>query len=432
MHTLLLIAFIALSRVMASDIQPDDRLAIRTLSEWTRVCGVDGENLWHKSLCGPIVLVNPSTRAAIANFPDPDGKFQKEGDVFLGVFPEQFTPSNTAVQWGAQQWATVMLPLPSDRFRSLSLLAHESFHRIQEDLGLSSSDAANVHLDTKAGRLWLRLELRALARALRSQGQVSREAAVDAMLFRKYRHTLFPGSEATEAALEKQEGLAEYTGVFAAMRETGEDVTRPARSVEAFEDSDAYARSFAYATGPALGLLLDRFAAGWRGRAAVASLDSMLISALRVEAPRNLESSAQRRAALYGYAAVASAEHDREELHKALLVELKGKFIDGAVLQFPSAPEMRRVFNPGALVPFPPHGTYYPSGTFTANWGKLQVESGGALVAPDNRSLRVTAPSDPDARPIRGAGWALQIAPGWTIRPSGSGGGFAVVPSEKK
>ena len=422
----------AVRLAVASNIQADDQLAIRALSEWSRVCAADGADLWHKSLCGPIVLVHPSTRAAISNLPDPDGKFRKEGNVFLGVLPEQFTPSNTAIRWGGQQWATVMLPLPSDRFRSLSLLAHESFHRIQEDLGLSASDAANVHLDTETGRLWLRLELRALARALRSQGELSRQAAADAMLFRKYRHALCPGSEAMEAALEKQEGLAEYTGTFVAMRETGEDVTRPARLVEAFEDSDAYARAFAYAMGPALGLLLDRFAAGWRGRAAVASLDSMLVSALRIGLSGNLEYSAKRRAALYGYAAVASAEHDREEIHKALLLEVKGKFIDGAVLQFPPAPEMRRVFNPGALVPFPPHGTYYPSGTFSANWGRLQVESGGALVAPDNRSLRVTAPTDPDARPIRGTGWTLQIAPGWTIRPSGPGGRFAVVPSEQK
>jgi len=93
---------------------------------------------------------------------------------------------------------------------------------------------------------------------------------------------------------------------------------------------------------------------------------------------------------------------------------------------------MTRNFNPGGLVPFPPHGTYYPTGTFAASWGKLQVDSGGALVAPDNRSLRVPAPADPDARPIRGAGWVLQLEPGWTIRPSERPGSFAVVPAERR
>jgi hypothetical protein len=432
MPTFLLIAVIAGGLSRAAEMPDQSQLAIHALEELARVCEPDGMLLWRKSLCGPIVLVNPSTRTAIANRPDPAGNFRKERDVFLGIFPEQFPASNTSIRWGEQDWATVMLPLPADPFQRFKLLMHESFHRIQASLGLSASDSPNPYLDTEAGRLWLRLELRALARALRAQGAAARQSAADAMLFRIYRHHLCLGSESMEAAMEKQEGLAEYTGVFAAMRATGEDVSRPARLVEAFEDSEAYARSFSYATGPALGLLLDRYATGWRERAARASLDSMLVSALQVEASKDLKHRAQQRAALYGYPAVALAEHEREELHKTLLTELKGRFIDGATLEFPRAPEMRRNFNPGTLVPFPPHGTYYPTGTFSANWGRLQVESGGALVAPDNRSLRVTSPIDPEARPIRGAGWVLQIAPGWTIRPSGPPGTFAVVPTAQK
>src|SRR5207253_6437674 len=109
---------------------------------------------------------------------------------------------------------------------------------------------------------------RALARALRTEGPAGRQSAADAMLFRLYRHRLCPGSEAMEAAMEKEEGLPEYTGIFVAMRATGENIGRKARIVESFEDSNAFARSYGYATGPSLGLLLDRYAAGWRGRAA--------------------------------------------------------------------------------------------------------------------------------------------------------------------
>ena len=432
MRTLFLIAIAAAGGTAAHGSPFDSRLAAKALGEFARVCEADGTLLWSKSLCGPMVLVDPSTRSAIANRPDPDGKFRKDGDIFVGVFPERFTPSNTAIQWGGQEWATVTLPLPADPFQRLALVAHESFHRIQSGLGLGASDAPSPHLDTEAGRLWLRLELRALARALRTEGPAGRQSAADAMLFRIYRHRLCPGSEAMEAAMEKAEGLAEYTGVFVAMRATGEDIGRLARRVEAFEDSDAFARSFGYATGPALGFLLDRYTVGWRQRAASTSLDSMLASALRVETPADIPSEAQRRAALYGYSAVAAAEHEREERHQAFLAELTGKFLDGATLDFPSAPEMTRNFNPGGLVPFPPHGTYYPTGTFAASWGKLQVDSGGALVAPDNRSLRVPAPVDPDARPIRGAGWVLQLEPGWTIRPSERPGSFAVVPAERR
>ncbi len=168
------------------------------------------------------------------------------------------------------------------------------------------------------------MELRALARALRSERSPGRQSAIDAMLFRTYRDQLCPGTGKMEAAMEKQEGLAEYTGVFIALRETGESISREARIVEAFEDSNAYARSFAYATGPALGLLLDRYGPGWRaGIAKAESLDSMLVTALKFQPPGDVRRVARERAELYGYRAVASAESEREESHRALLAELR-------------------------------------------------------------------------------------------------------------
>ncbi len=432
MQNLLLIFLAGISAIVA-ETHRQKTPAIQALKQWSTICQSDGTLLWGKSLCGPMLFVDPSTRSVVANRQDPGGTFRRDESVYLGVLPEQFTPSNTSISWGQQNWAMVMLPLPDDPFLRLALIAHESFHRIQPSLGLSASDAPDPSLDTKAGRLWMRLELRALARALRSDSGPARQSAIDAMLFKAYRDQLCPGTAEMEAAMEKQEGLAEYTGVFIGLRETGENISREARIIEAFEDSNAFARSFGYAVGPALGLLLDHYGPGWRKRAAqAASLDSMLISALQVQPPQDLESAATRRAAPYGYRALVSAEQERDERQQAFLEGLGSEFLQGPTLDFPSAPEMTRNFNPSTLVPFPPYGTFYPTGTFAANWGKLTVESGGALVAPDNRSLRVPGPLNLESRPIHGAGWALEIAPGWTIRPTGRPGSYAVVPLNQK
>jgi hypothetical protein len=423
--------FLFAATINAGQASIDRDAAIKALTDWTNVCD-KYTFLWGKTLCGPALLADSSTHSVVTNT-DAGAGFEKSDGAYIGRLPEQFTPANTSIAWEGREWAMILLPLPSDPFLRFDVLAHESFHRIQPRLGLNASDAPDPSLDTEPGRVWLRLELRALARALRSDGSTGRESAADAMLFRMYRDRLCPGTEEMEAAMEKQEGLAEYTGAFVALRETGDTITREARSVEAFEDSNAFARSFGYAVGPALGLLLDRYAPEWRKSVSSApSLDSLLISALNVHFGRDLQRLATERAAMYGYRAVLSAEDEREQRQQAFLSRLRKEFLDGPTLEFPSAPEMTRNFNPQTLVPLPPYGTYYPNGTFAANWGKLDVESGGALLSPDNRSLRIPAPVNMEARPIRGPGWVLQLAPGWAIRPSERPGGYVLSPIQQR
>jgi hypothetical protein len=338
--------------------------------------------------------------------------------------------SNTSIRWGTEDWAMVRLPLPVDRYWRVGLLAHESFHRIQKGLGLEASDRANAHLDTESGRVWLRLELRALAQALRLEGQAGRVATNDALLFRAARRSLNPGSDANENALEIQEGLAEYTGTVFALKGSGESINRVARAVESFEDQSAYSRSFAYATGPALGLLLDRYDENWR-RALKTNKDisGLLAKAVDLTPGPNVVAQARERAAAYGYSAVAEDEQAREGRRKLQLAAFQARFIDGATLRFPRTAELQRSFDPNNLVTMGDSGTVYPTGTFSSRWGRLQVDGVGALLAPDNQSLRVAAPADASARPLAGPGWKLELATGWTVRPVPQTTSFEVVPA---
>ncbi len=61
-----------------------------------------------------------------------------------------------------------MWPLPEDDDARQVLVMHESWHRVQEQIGLPASNPSNGHLNTFDGRLWLQLEWRAL-------GQVNRD-----------------------------------------------------------------------------------------------------------------------------------------------------------------------------------------------------------------------------------------------------------------
>jgi hypothetical protein len=397
----------------------DTLASLAALARFDAACDAEGRRLWGASLCGPVVLVNAATRVAIANRPDAAGTFTPMAGGWVGTVPTALPTANTVVEWEGERWAMALLPLPADTFSALSLIAHEAFHRIQPALGLSARDVANPHLDGEAGRLWLRLELRALAAALREPA--SPAAAVhDALHFRAIRQRLHPGADTLEALLEQAEGLAEYTGVAFAAALLGAGPTRVAADLAAFERRPSYVRSLGYATGPAIGLLLDSRMPDWRHRVATQSLSDLLAEAsgFDMASARALPpDSAVARARRYGYDELAAEEAQRAAAAAVRDADIRARLLTGSVLLLEQR-DLRASFNPNELVPVADAGTYYPTGTFTAAWGSVQVSSGGALVTPDWRALRLPAEDlqlVAAGREAMGAGWRLQLAPGWRL-----------------
>lgn len=385
-------------------------------------CRAVGEALWGASLCGPQVLVHAPTRAALASQPDPDGAFLPVIELYAGRLPDGLPVANTAMEWGADRWSMVLLPLPEDRRASYALLAHEAFHRAQPQLGFELTDPASPHLDEREGRVWLRLELRALARALETTGEVAIHAALDGLRFRAYRHRLYPGSDSLESELERNEGLAEYTGHRYASMLLGDDPGWTALGIRDFESRDSYVRSFAYATGPGLGLLLDRYHPGWRRAVHQRGLADLLAEALSGAPITEIDGAAVlARAQEYGHAAVDAEEAERAARLAARLAEIRSRLIDGPTLLLRQS-NLGATFDPNAMVPIPGAGTYYPTGSFTAAWGRLEVHEGGALVSPDWTTLRLPAADlRIEADGIHGHGWMLQLADGWSPREVGDG-----------
>jgi hypothetical protein len=143
----------------------------------------------------------------------------------------------------------------------------------------------------------------------------------------------------------------------------------------------------------------------------------LLADALHFAPPPDVADSALAHAKRYGYAQVVAAEDARDAERRARTAAYRAALIDGPVL-IAHQTGLGTTFDPNTLVPFGDAGTIYPTGTFSAPWGKLEVTEGGALVSPDFTLLRVPAPADTAARPLRGRGWTLELAPGWTIRPA--------------
>jgi hypothetical protein len=396
----------------------DTVAAVASLSELRQACD-RVEPLWPVPLCGPILLVHPATRVAVANVPWPNGT-PVEG-AWVGRLPDEVPVANTAIDWEGERWAMVMLPLPEDRFDRLRLLAHESFHRIQPELGHDGADAMATHLDEEDARVWLRLELRALARAVKATGRESREAAVHALMFRSIRQGLYPGAAELEATLEANEGLAEYTGVRFALDATGADRERAATLIERFEGRTTYVRSLGYGTGPALGLLLDRFAPGWRGAGPAAAADpARLLSETLGQVLGDGE---------YAFSEIASEEAARAARTAELRERYRRQLIEGPVLVL-ELPNRRVMFNPNTVVALGDDGNIYPGATLLGPWGQLTVHDGAALISHARDTARVAAPDDamPDDDGIlQGPGWTLELEPGWQLSPGLREGDLRVV-----
>lgn len=404
-------------------------LASQYFQEADALCKRDGSKLWGISLCAPMLFVNRKTRSVVANQTDKEGFLIKKGNVFVGQLPAQMNIANTAVEWAGVKWTMMIYPLPENKARRANLMAHEMWHRVQNELGFHLSDGGNDHLDSRDGRVLLQLEWRALARALTGQGKPRRQAITDALVFRAYRRSLFSNADSEERALEMNEGLAEYTGVKLSGSPNLNQYVAGAHLKE-IATRQTFVRSFAYASGPAYGILLDKTKLKWRKNLKKDDdLGRLLQKRLSIELPQNLKLPAESRAKDYDGDRLQAFETTRENSRLKLLAEYRGKLVDGAVLEIPLR-KMNMQFNPNNLVPLGALGTIYPDIRVVDEWGILTVTRGGALRNTDFTKIYVSAPENLSRLPIQGDGWTLELNAGWTITTGERKGNYIVKKSE--
>jgi hypothetical protein len=390
------------------------------------ICGRDAGRFWGVSLCGPIMLVDPQSRQVVANQQDSEGVLKLDGSVFTGSLPSSVNISNTPTQWSGVLWTQLIWPLPDDVNRRDTLLAHELFHRIQNRVPIpTQNEAANDHLDTLEGRYLLQLEWRALTAALLCKTQAECQQAVsDALLFRAARYQSFPSAAGQERSLELNEGVAEYTGVSLGNSTRESQVKAALYDLSAHIGDQTFVRSFAYATGPAYGLLLDKYLPGWKQQLQSGpSLNDLLHRAAQISLPRKVNDAAAERAKAYDGTALRSVEVAREKKRQQTLAVNRAKFVDGPVLVIPLH-HTNIQFNPQTLQPLEKSGTVYPTMRVSADWGVLAVQN-GALLKPDWSAVSVVAPTIIGAT-LEGDGWTLELKPNWNVVPAERKGDFTL------
>ena len=414
-HLNALFLLMLLGAETAADAQVDQQRAQEYFKEARALCERDGGRLWGVSLCAPMVIADRRTQTFATSQPAPEGDRPR----LLGLV-------NAPVQWGGATWVAYMWDDVANRTprERNELFLHELFHGVQKQLGLTVPAQTSEHLDALDGRYWLRLEWRALGRALRESGEPRNLAVRDALAFRQARRMLYPSSVESERAQEISEGLAAYTGTVLAAESAAEAI---ASAIDLLANAEtaaleaSFVRSFAYMSGPAYGLLLDASSPGWTRRVrGTDDLGTLVMRALAVQPATDATASAAR----YGGAEIRASEQRREQERQERLAELRRRFVDGPVLQIPGGSHS---YDTRGAVVIPDIGTVY-FGPFRASgaWGTLEAEK-GVLVASDGRSRRVPAPVRRDDVTFTGDGWTFKAAPGWTVREGARRGDYEVV-----
>src|SRR5262245_52744823 len=395
--------------------QVDQQRAEAYFKEAATICQRDGGRLWGVSLCGPMVFADARTRTLATNQPRPTGEWPRA----LGF-------GNAPIKWGGSRWAAYMWDFTTSldaRTRGI-LMLHELFHRIQPELGLNIAGgparAGNEHLDTFEGRVWLRLEWRALALALAQSGENRKRAVSDAAAFRLMRRSQFANNAENERVEEIREGLAQYTGTVATAASHPEAVASALEHLAAAEQHETFIQQ-AYTTGVAYGILLDTASAEWRRRVRSDSdLGQMLMAALDIRPVANAVEASAR----YGGTELRVGEQARAERRRAVVRELQNRFVDGPVLHVPSGGS--GTFNAVGATPIPGVGTVYFSRYRTkGEWGTLEATN-GVLISDDGRR-QLPGPVRIEGGNVTGDGWAVTVAPGWTVGSGPRSGDYQII-----
>ncbi|MGY3212018.1 hypothetical protein [Mucilaginibacter sp. HD30] len=365
------------------------------------------QQLWKAPLYGPMLFVDQQSRQTYANMPDSAGLLKSEGGIYTGQLPSTVMVANTAIRWGGRTWSVLLWPLSDNRNERVNLLLHESFHRIQDQLGFPAKSPTADHLSTMDGRIYFFLELQALKAALQKPVSNRQADLANALAFRQKRVQLFPKTVENERILEMNEGLAEFTGAI-----LGRNDLRPHlyAQIDTAGNRKSLIRSCAYLTGPVYGLLLQEKASNWTAQLdSNANFPDLISQYYEVKANQSPEEST------YSGAVIRAVEQQKETVRLKTAADYLETFTRKPVLSI-TLIKMSVIFNPNTLFDLSSNGTIYPTGEVRDNWGHLKVTKGGMLLK-DWHIVTVPLTGVPDlpARHLAGDGWTLELAEGWQV-----------------
>jgi len=392
------------------------------------------KNLWNINLNGPMILIDPFTRKIYASEQDSLGTLTYNNSIYTGTFPKSINISGAWVEWNGKVWAMLPFPFPEGTTikDGVGYLCHELFHRAQKKLGfVFPNEELSNHLDTKEGRIFLRLEIEALRKAIESENREEMENHLkNAVIFRSYRYVLYPESKRKENLLELNEGITQYTTVILQSLSKEETVAYFKKVSDIFINGSTYVRTFAYHTIPAYGYLLRPQNKYWNQQISLqTNLTDFFIKEFGINLPENIKEEVEKIRNDYNGKKIFEEEEARE---KKLLIEKK-QFIQTLISDPHLEIEIRgnkMSFDPSNVIPLEGKGTVY-NGTvrWSDKWGILEVRNGLFLDENDSK-ICVTFPKEVVNKYAKGNDWELWLNEGYQFVKNDTNGNYTVEKSE--
>jgi len=384
--------------------------------EVEKICNQDNGNLWGKNLYGAIMYVDRTSRKIISNQPDQEGLLKFKNGVYTGLYPREQLVSNAPAKFGGKLFALVPLPDQEDTFRINTRTIHSLFHKFQQNEGINSAIFNPVNMDEKQARLWIKLEWKALRKALNSEGAEQNKAIRDALIFRGANRESYPKFAAEENRFESYEGLATFTYTLLCTNTREEFRKRLFETLDRIYSVQSYARSYGFIHGALYATLLHDKGYDMRNiNTAEFDLGGAVKNLYNIELPPVCRNAASSIAVNYDIDTINKEEEQRDADIKKSVEQQLSNFTEKPVV-FIELESPYFDFEPEDVHSLDSYGTLYNSIRISDNWGKLTVEKGGCLISGNLKYIRVPATGfSSDKNRVSGEGWHLLLNNEWEL-----------------
>jgi hypothetical protein len=392
--------------------------ALVYFTEIEKICNADSGKLWGENLYGPIMFVERTTRRILANSPDKEGLLKSKDGIYTGLYPRELLVNNAPVVFGGTQFAMVPLPEIEDEYRAKTRAIHSLFHRFQEKQGIATAMFNANNMDEKEARLWIKLEWKALRKAINTEGEESKLALRDALIFRGSNRELYHKYATESNRFETYEGLAAFTFTKLCAGSPEEFKKRLFEMLDRVYSMESYARSYGGMHGALYTTLL--YNKGYdvsQIKTDTFDLGNAVRERYKIELPVICRDVGGSLAVNYNMDEIKKEELNRDERIKESINSQANIFTQKPVV-FLELESPYFDFEPEEIHALDSLGTLYNSIRVSDNWGKLTVDKGGCLVSNNLKFLRITAKSfKADKNHISGDGWHLILNNDWELIP---------------